>query len=228
MIRDRPDKARRRRDRNGPRVVPIHSGASASQGAAIGGKTRFQEADQTIPAEIVILAGGLSKRMGRDKAGLRLGGRTLLAHVKAVAGRMNLPTRVIRRDLVERCGPLGGIHAALKSTTAEVVVFLSCDMPFVGVRLLRDLLSRSERRALAVFCVTAEGVGFPFALRRMALPAVEAQLEARQLSLQRLAARLGADRFRPPPSADLFNVNTPEEWAVARERWRASRSLNES
>lgn len=63
--------------------------------------------DQLQPVEVFILAGGLSARMGRDKARLRLRGRTLLAWVRAAARATGWPVRVIRRDLVPRCGPLG-------------------------------------------------------------------------------------------------------------------------
>ena len=50
--------------------------------------------------EISILAGGLSSRIGRNKALLRLGRRTLLEHVRTSARDSGWPHRVIRRDLV--------------------------------------------------------------------------------------------------------------------------------
>lgn len=162
--------------------------------------------------------------MGRDKARLRLGGRTLLAHVKAVARQTGQPVRVIRRDLVPRCGPLGGVYTALETATAETVLFLSCDMPFVTQPLLQALVSRLQPRRLAVFCVTKDGAGFPFAVRTLALPFVEEQIHQQRFSLQRLAATLKAAKFRPAPALaeDLFNVNTPGEWALARARWQAA------
>ena len=93
--------------------------------------------------EVCILAGGLSSRMGRDKSKLRLGGKSLLSHVKtaAAAAAQNCPVRIIRKDLVPRCGPLGGIYTALRTTRAQCVLFLSCDMPFVPRTLVERLLS---------------------------------------------------------------------------------------
>jgi len=159
--------------------------------------------------EIAILAGGLSTRMGRDKARLRLGGRTLLAHVKAAARQTGLPVRVIRRDLVPRCGPLGGVYTALKTTAAEAVLLLACDMPFVTAPLLARLVSRLRPRTQAVFCATKDGTGFPFLVRTRALPRVEEQIRRRRFSLQLLTARLKAAQFRPAPglAANLFNVD---------------------
>ena len=58
--------------------------------------------------EICVLAGGLSSRMGSDKAGVRIGGKTMLWHIQRAVEPLALPFRVIRRDTVPRCGPLGG------------------------------------------------------------------------------------------------------------------------
>src|SRR5437867_5654697 len=84
---------------------------------------------------ICILAGGLSQRMGRDKSRLRLGSKTLLRLIRIEAGELGLPLRVIRRDLIPRCGPLGGVYTALKTSKAEAELFLACDMPFVSAGL---------------------------------------------------------------------------------------------
>jgi len=158
--------------------------------------------------------------MGRDKAALRFGGRTLIGHVRAAARKTGWPVRVIRRDLVERCGPLGGIYTALKSSRAEAELFLACDMPFVSSQLLARLEASLTRGVNGVF-VTVDGVaGFPFLLRAAALPSVERQIEAGRFSLQSLATVLKARRLRVSKSmrSELFNINTPEEWQAARSR----------
>ena len=162
--------------------------------------------------------------MGRDKARLRLGGRTLLAHVRANAKHLGLPVRVLRRDAVPRCGPLGGVVTALRKTRAESVLFLSCDMPFVSAALMGKVLAKLGAKTNAVFMDEEGLAGFPFALRRECLAPVEAQLQEQRFSLQRLAATLRARRVRVPraQAPELFNVNTPAEWAEARCRWRES------
>lgn len=165
--------------------------------------------------EVVILAGGLSTRMGRDKARLRLHGRTLLAWVRAAARATGWPVRVIRRDLVPRCGPLGGIWTGFQRSHAPRLVFLSCDMPFVTPELIRTV---AERQGRAVFMQTEEGAGFPFALDRECLAQIEQALTEKRLSLQALAARLRAKQFKLSRSRrpELQNLNTPEEFAMAR------------
>jgi molybdenum cofactor guanylyltransferase len=182
-------------------------------------------APRSSAVEVVILAGGLSARMGRDKARLRLGGRTLLARVRAAARATGWPVRVVRRDLGPRRGPLGGVGTAFQRSRAERLVFLPCDLPFVSPEWIRRV---GQGRARAVFTQAAEGAGFPFALARGCVPVVEGQLSAGEFSLQRLAAKLQAKRLRLPArrAAELLNVNTPEDWSQALARAKAARALH--
>ena len=167
-----------------------------------------------------MLAGGLSTRMGRDKARLRLGGRTLLAWVRATARATGWRVRVIRRDLVVRCGPMGGVWTAFRRSRAERLVFLSCDMPFVTAALIRAVAKRKGR---GVFSHTEEGAGFPFALDRECLALVEEALAEKRFSLQALARRVGASELRVPSSrlGELRNLNTAEDFASAQTALRA-------
>ncbi len=183
-----------------------------------------------LSCEICILAGGLSSRMGRDKARLRLGNRTLLGHVRATARQLLLPVRVIRSDCVPRCGPLGGIYTALSSTWAETILFLTCDMPFVSRSLLRQLLKRSSQAKAGVFVCEGNKAGFPLLLRRATLPVVKDHIERQEFSLQVLAKKLKARTFRPrrAQKPELLNVNTPQQWKAAREVWQALQGFRRS
>src|ERR1700758_3718281 len=94
---------------------------------------------QSFAYEACVLAGGLSSRMGRDKSRLRLGSRTMPGMIRTTTSKLLLRTRVIRRDSVARCGPIGGILTALNCSRADVVFVLACDMPFISAPLLRRL-----------------------------------------------------------------------------------------
>lgn len=159
--------------------------------------------------------------MGRDKARLRLGGRALLAWVRTAARATGWPVLVIRRDLLPRCGPLGGVWTAFRRSRAERLVFLSCDMPFVTAELIRAV---GEREGRGVFTETEEGAGFPFALDRTCLPLVEQAMVEKHFSLQALALRLRARKPRLPRRRqdELLNLNTPEDFARAQAAWRAN------
>src|SRR2546430_16860710 len=100
---------------------------------------------------ICIRAGGLSRRMGRNKASIRIGGLTLLRRVRKTAAELELPIRIIRRDLVPRCGPLGGIYTGLITSRAAAELFLACDMPFVEAEFLKSLIDHFSKCGRPVF-----------------------------------------------------------------------------
>ena len=168
---------------------------------------------QAVPIEICILAGGRSRRMGHDKATLKLRGRSFLSRIRSAARATGLRTRVIRQDLVPGRGPVGGIHTGLKTSRSDAVVFLACDMPLIRpVHILRVIKEFIRTRAND-FVRIAEQVGFPFILNAGSLPVVEAQLASERRSLQELAKRLRARIFRAPKAwqSALTNLNTPAE-----------------
>jgi molybdenum cofactor guanylyltransferase len=104
----------------------------------------------------VILAGGKSSRMGRDKAFIEIGGQTLLARQIALArevgagevfisGREGVDYSALGcRVLMDRfpdAGPLAGIERALDVCTTPLLLVLGVDMPAVNVPLVRRLLA---------------------------------------------------------------------------------------
>jgi molybdopterin-guanine dinucleotide biosynthesis protein A len=102
----------------------------------------------------VILAGGKSSRMGRDKAFLETGGKTLLARqieIVRVAGAIEIfisgraevdysafNCRVLNDNFPES-GPLGGIETALAATNNSVLLVLAVDLPEINPEFLRAL-----------------------------------------------------------------------------------------
>lgn len=107
----------------------------------------------------VILAGGKSSRMGRDKAWLEVAGETLLARQIKLAraagatevflsGRANqdysrfeIP---VVRDHFPDCGPLAGIESALRVCREAQLLVLAVDMPRFTVDLLQELRAQCE------------------------------------------------------------------------------------
>ena len=156
--------------------------------------------------------------MHRDKASLRLGRKTLLGHVRGVASQLGVPVRVIKRDRVARCGPLGGVYTALASSRATGELFLACDMPFVSLDLLRRLQARFRSGRQAVFSSAVGRLGFPFVLACEVLEQVRRQIDQGEYSLWDLAVLLRAARLPVRDLAQLENINSPEELARARAR----------
>ncbi|MZE74523.1 molybdenum cofactor guanylyltransferase [Streptomyces sp. SID5789] len=117
-----------------------------------------------------MLAGGAARRLGgADKPGLRVGGRALLDRVLAacagarttvvVAGPRPTARPVTwAREDPPGGGPLAALAAGLRHTTAEYVVVLSADLPFLGEPTVARLLSAlAASEADGVLLTDAEG-----------------------------------------------------------------------
>jgi molybdenum cofactor guanylyltransferase len=102
----------------------------------------------------VILAGGESRRMGRDKAWLEVGGQPLIRralstlrasgiHEVFISGRAGTDysalTCSVLFDLEPGCGPLGGIERGLAAATAPLVLVLAVDLPHITSAFLLKL-----------------------------------------------------------------------------------------
>jgi molybdopterin-guanine dinucleotide biosynthesis protein A len=112
-----------------------------------------------------ILAGGKSTRMGTDKAFVDYAGRTLLARALELTRSVAFDVRIVGskekfaafapvvEDVIRDCGPLGGIHAALRASSTELNVMLAVDVPFVSRAFLQYLIAQARRAPEAAVVV---------------------------------------------------------------------------
>lgn len=192
----------------------------------------------------IVLAGGRSTRMGRDKASLPFRGTTLLGRaittlstvvdrVVVVARRAQalpasppLPRAVpvdVAFDRVEDAGPVGGLVAGLEALDAELVYLSSCDVPWLRPTFVDAMFA--EAAGVDVALPEVEGRLHPLAgvyRRDAVLPAARAQLAAGRLRpvflLESLPhRRVVAQRLRSvdPDLRSLENVNTQDDLARA-------------
>lgn len=175
-----------------------------------------------------VLAGGRSTRMGRDKAALRLNGRSLAEHQteklkalcltdlmlsgwpEATAGARFVP------DVLPARGPLSGIHACLCAAMYDAVLFLSVDVPLVPAEALQSLLD-AHRGGITL--LSADGVPQPLigVYDRSLRAEAEAILRSENTAVRRLFEQ-HPPRLVPYKGdiALLRNCNTPAdyEWLV--------------
>ena len=184
----------------------------------------------------VILAGGVSQRMGQDKACLPWGDATLLEHIidtlrPAVdeiivavsdAQRFDLRHARVVEDLVPGAHALGGLYTGLREAAHPRCFVCACDMPFVNPRLVRALAEQA-RGYDAVIPRTAQGLQPLHAVYATSvLGAIEEQLHGRRWDLHTLVARMHTKIMEPevlaaydPDGLSCFNLNTPEDYQRA-------------
>jgi molybdopterin-guanine dinucleotide biosynthesis protein A len=184
-----------------------------------------------------VLAGGKSTRMGKDKAFLQLGDRTLLARALELASTIAGEVRIVGEahkfaafspvveDLHRDRGPLAAIHAALVSTTAELNLMLAVDLPFLRPEFLKYLISQAGRAGAVVTVPRAGGGLQPLCAvyRRKFAEVADRSLREGKNKIDALFTEVETlvvgeeDLSRAGFSAEMFrNLNTPDEWEQAK------------
>jgi len=186
----------------------------------------------------IILAGGESRRMGKDKALLEIDGRRI---IEMVAERLRsifddvmvvsshspvyqfLGLKVVR-DVVCEKGPLGGIYTGLLVSESEYNFICACDMPFLNLELLRFMLSQVNDDTEVIVPIV-KGLVEPLhsIYSKRCLGAIRAHLEDDELRVRDFLSEvkcnyLSEDLIRryDPDLLSFFNLNTPEDLEVAK------------
>lgn len=186
-----------------------------------------------------ILAGGKSSRMGTDKAFIPFDGRTLLGRALEVVSSVKGEIRIVGdpgkfgefgqvvEDVFPGCGPLGGIHAALRSSSADLNLIVAVDMPFLTADLLCYLVERARNSAATVTVPHCRGRKQPLCAvyRRSFADFAENALREGRFKIDVLFANettqvIGEEELKKKGfSGGMFhNLNTPEELAEAHSR----------
>ncbi len=199
-----------------------------------------------VTISAAILAGGMSRRMGTDKALLPIGGRTMLdvvaERVSAVAQDVfvvadddtkyrELGYRVVQ-DAIPGAGSLGGVYAALLNARHDLCLVVACDMPLLNIELLRYLAKLAGRDDVVIPSLAAgrsdQGGGETLETmhaiyRTSSLPSLERQIQTGDFKiaaalddLEILRVCEATIRRFDPHLHSFFNVNTPQDFAFAR------------
>jgi molybdopterin-guanine dinucleotide biosynthesis protein A len=202
-----------------------------------------------VDGDAIILAGGKSSRMGRPKALLLFGGEPLIAHITralrslfaevivvAAPGQElpALPVRVVYDDLPYQ-GPVGGIYYGLRHVSGDVAFVTSCDAPFLNLRLVSQLAAQISNYDVVVPVWEERFQPLHAVYRKSVLPLLHQQLERGELrpvflydKVRTLKVEEAQIRRFDPEGLSFLNMNTPEDYATALERWRNLRQTPET
>jgi molybdopterin-guanine dinucleotide biosynthesis protein A len=187
-----------------------------------------------IPVYGLILAGGSSSRMQRDKATLLYGGKSQLDRTFELAGRHVAevfvsvrasqtadPARARRPMIVDTVageGPIVGIRSALTAYPQVAWLVLACDLPFLSDAALAQLLRERDAVGLATaYRSVHDGLPEPLCAiwEPAAGPALASYQEGGGRCPRKFLIRHAARLLEPVDRRALDNVNTPEEYAEA-------------
>lgn len=205
------------------------------------GESALTDIVRTVSLGLIILAGGRSSRMGRDKAALPWRGATLLTdlllrsqgiafdEIIVSANRppdlSSLPPELAARvcvvaDSCQGWGPLGGMEAAFRACTCSYCLVLSVDLPFYDFSPVKQILPElAQMPPIDLFLPMSESRPQPLAAvyrQRPALEAVQAALNTGKRRVLSIADALTVRILDDAGAPILYeNVNTPSAYKTA-------------
>ncbi|MCR5590754.1 MAG: molybdenum cofactor guanylyltransferase [Lachnospiraceae bacterium] len=185
----------------------------------------------------VILAGGKSSRMGENKAGLTIEGRTMLElqllkleglgikeilvsgepeNLRDLMGEYKYAENVrIIPDIIKDRGPLGGLYSCFDATECRYALTISVDSPFITAQTLNELLDDHKKNGADATVLTAASAAQPLiaVYNTCTSTVIRKLLDGDDLSVKALLNRIKTHRhdFRGDAS-ELANCNTREDY----------------
>lgn len=176
----------------------------------------------------VILAGGKSARMGRDKAFLEMNGKSMIqhlvnelvpitSHIFISAAAHNKSEQwpknthlIIDRDKGQ--GPLHGLIRAFKQIYTQWIFVLSVDAPSVSTKTILDLWHYVVKESRPVVA-TSKGKVMPLIgwYKRESLNELEELYHCGERRMMLVVKKLNP-LFVELPSNGIYNINTPNAY----------------
>lgn len=185
--------------------------------------------------EAFVLAGGKSKRMGADKGLVQLNDKPMVSYVLQALKETELPVRIIANnpeyekfgfpvygDLVNEKGPMGGLLTAISNTKAEVVMLLSCDMPFINSKAIKLFLKAVDEENITALLIKERinplFAAYPLHLKK----SVKNSIASEELKMTDFILK-NPHTLVPSVAQEMpwcfRNINNEQELKEAEERW---------
>lgn len=201
-------------------------------------------AGRTYPRDdttYVILAGGSSSRMGRDKALLPMQGEPLISlvldrgktitdHILVITNRpddYNFLKVPLAADVIDCKGPLVGLYTALYSLKSKFIILVGCDMPFINPSLLTFQLNILEQEDFDIVIPRHDDILEPLHAvyrRETCLDPVRVELDDGKRSLIGWHNRVRVQEisgstllFFDPDRRAFVNLNSPQDFEEIEE-----------
>jgi len=191
----------------------------------------------------IVLAGGLSTRMGQDKATLHLENQSLLSravvlleslHLEKTFVSGNYPDYDSIPDIHTQLGPIGGLHACAETLYGnyDALLILPVDMPLISAQQCEVLIEEFEKYPQGVYF---EKVTFPMLLplnlalkNYLAEALVSAQKKQRSLYRLLNCLKIQSVNYENQQEFHFHNSNTPNEWQICLETYKKLQTTKEN
>ena len=180
----------------------------------------------------VILAGGKSRRYGKNKAFVKIDNVPLIERVTKVMESIfqdlviitNTPDEYaylkfpMYEDLIKGLGPIGGIYTALSSIKNDAGFFVACDMPFLNSHLIQYMLKIKDDYDVVIPRISGKMEALHSLYARKCLPAIKNLIACKEYQVFRFFPDISVHyveekeiRRFDPELKSFFNINRPEE-----------------
>ena len=181
-----------------------------------------------------MLAGGLSSRMGTDKAQLMRNNTSMLDFSQQLLRNAGINNIVISgnanqinqnqqvTDIIEKAGPVGGIYSVIKQYQPKALLVLPVDLPLMTAQALTKLKQIGELSGKACFFQNHSIPlylpinGFLDIFLQQAFTHSSFTNSGRGPSIKALLNQVPHQAIAIENQQTLFNTNTPEQWQQAK------------
>jgi len=189
----------------------------------------------------IILAGGKSRRMKKDKALLEIGKKQVIKLIVEklkvvfnnvlIIGNSSLDYQLsgvrVAEDVVSEKGPLGGIYTGLSVSESKHNFICACDMPFLNVDLLKFMISETDENDIVIPVIKGFVEPLHAVYSKRCLPAINSHLEVEDLKVKNFFSEvkckhLPEDKITKydPHLLSFSNLNTPQMLKLAKQAYR--------
>lgn len=188
----------------------------------------------------IILSGGKSKRMGENKAFLKLGNESLIEKtanlMKSLFNEVILITNSVEEysflkipifeDIYKEKGPLGGIHSGLYHSNNDTNLIISCDMPLISEEAIKYLIDYPTEKEVVIYKTDDRLQQMLVRYNKSVIPQAEKLLRGENLEIMKNRNQFSLYNLLDNVSVEIidavefefyndrlfYNVNRPDEY----------------
>lgn len=183
-----------------------------------------------------LLAGGQSRRMGFNKALIKIDGSTIIERsvrlfkdgfdevmiiANDVAAYENLDTRIYT-DIYKGAGSLGGIYTALFHSASDYAFIAACDMPLLDLPSIKRMLEQDRKSDALIPFINGKFHPLHGLYSKRCMKTIEAMIKEGNLKINDLLSKINTVKLTEeafdgvPIALSVENVNTEEDLKILR------------